>query len=52
MDKQTLLSEVNLFEELTKEELMDVDAISEMKKAGKGDVILSAEHPAGHLCAL
>ncbi|MEC3883617.1 Crp/Fnr family transcriptional regulator [Halobacillus sp. HZG1] len=52
MDKQTLLSEVNLFEELTKEELMDVAAISEMKKVAKGEVILTPEHPAEHLYIL
>lgn len=52
MDKQTLLSEVNAFDELTKEERMEIDAISEMIKVGKGEGILSPEHKVEHLYIL
>lgn len=52
MDKQTLLSEVNTFDELTKEERMEIDAISEMIKVGKGEGILSPEHKVEHLYIL
>lgn len=49
MDKQSLLSEVSLFEELTKEELRSVDKISTMKMIRKGVLILSPEHPTEEL---
>lgn len=52
MDKQSLLSEVSLFEELTKQELMVVDRISEMRVVKQGEMILTPEHPAEHLYIL
>ncbi|MYL35031.1 cyclic nucleotide-binding domain-containing protein [Pontibacillus yanchengensis] len=45
MDKLLMLSQISLFDELPKEELMVVDEMSEMKPVKKGTLILSPESP-------
>ncbi|MBN8235369.1 Crp/Fnr family transcriptional regulator [Halobacillus kuroshimensis] len=45
MDKLTLLSQISLFEELSKDELMSIDQMSEMSPVKKGTVIVSPDHP-------
>ncbi|MFC0523763.1 Crp/Fnr family transcriptional regulator [Pontibacillus salicampi] len=45
MDKLMMLSQISLFDELPKEELMVIDDMSEMKPVKKGTVILSPESP-------
>ncbi|SFG52890.1 CRP/FNR family transcriptional regulator, anaerobic regulatory protein [Halobacillus alkaliphilus] len=43
MDKLTLLSQISLFEELSQEELMSIDQMSEMSPVKKGTTIVSPE---------
>lgn len=45
MDKLTMLSQISLFEELSKEELMTIDKMSEMKPVKKGTIIVSPDYP-------
>lgn len=45
MDKLSLLSEISLFDELSKEELMVIDQMSQMSPVKKGTTILSPENP-------
>ncbi|PTL39081.1 Crp/Fnr family transcriptional regulator [Alkalicoccus saliphilus] len=45
MDKLTMLSHISLFDELSKEELMTIDKMSEMRPVKKGTVIVSPDHP-------
>ncbi|QHE50792.1 Crp/Fnr family transcriptional regulator [Pontibacillus sp. HMF3514] len=45
MDKLLMLSQISLFDELPKEELMVIDEMSEMKPLKKGTTILSPENP-------
>ncbi|MGP4077782.1 Crp/Fnr family transcriptional regulator [Halobacillus sp. K22] len=44
MDKLTLLSQISLFEELSQEELMSIDQMSEMSPVKKGSTIVSPEN--------
>ncbi|ASF38911.1 Crp/Fnr family transcriptional regulator [Halobacillus halophilus] len=44
MDKLTLLSQISLFEELSQEELMRIDQMSEMSPVKKGTTIVSPEN--------
>lgn len=45
MDKLLMLSQISLFDELPKEELMVIDEMSEMKPLKKGTTLLSPENP-------
>lgn len=45
MDKLLMLSQISLFDELPKDELMVIDKMSEMKPVKKGTLILSPENP-------
>ncbi|MBH0231692.1 Crp/Fnr family transcriptional regulator [Halobacillus yeomjeoni] len=45
MDKLSLLSEISLFDELSRDELMIIDEMSEMNPVKKGSIILSPDHP-------
>jgi CRP-like cAMP-binding protein len=45
MDKLTMLSQISLFDELSKEELMTIDRMSEMKPVTKGTVVVSPDYP-------
>ncbi|MCA0984985.1 Crp/Fnr family transcriptional regulator [Halobacillus yeomjeoni] len=45
MDKLSLLSEISLFDELSRDELMIIDEMSEMSPVKKGSIILSPDHP-------
>ncbi|RWZ55011.1 Crp/Fnr family transcriptional regulator [Halobacillus fulvus] len=45
MDKLSLLSQISLFEELSKDELMSIDKMSEMSPVKKGTLIVSPDHP-------
>ncbi|WP_022794983.1 Crp/Fnr family transcriptional regulator [Marinococcus halotolerans] len=45
MDKRSMISQISLFEELTKEELQTIDHLSDMHRINKGTVIVSPERP-------
>jgi CRP-like cAMP-binding protein len=45
MDKLMLLSQINLFDELLMEELIEIDKLSEMKPVKKGTIILNPSQP-------
>ncbi|RDY66638.1 cyclic nucleotide-binding domain-containing protein, partial [Halobacillus trueperi] len=45
MDKLALLSQISLFEELSQDELMSIDQMSEMSPVNKGTVIVSPDNP-------
>ncbi|MGP4070115.1 Crp/Fnr family transcriptional regulator [Halobacillus sp. B29] len=52
MDKLTLLSQISLFEELSQEELMRIDQMSEMSPVKKGTTIVSPENTVNALFLL
>lgn len=45
IDKLTMLSQINLFEELEMNDLMQIDRVSDMQPLKKGTVILGPEKP-------